>query len=271
MCRSCRSRRCRATRRPSCSSSRPSSASWGRSSSTRVSKWRSSNLSSRRFWSSRATLPSSKSSISTCSCEVSQLTAVLRRIKKNINKHFRLRDFELTSRADPSKVTSPLSIFRPFLGGVHLSAASRALRTSSSFSKNFLSLIDYQAIAERIFTRTEIDRFLENLECLGFDFVRNQNSLGLVVQNRSLYSSELILGSPNASRLRPPSKRLFPAQTQSARPTLSMLRRRAPGHLSRDSLGRLRSAAHRPAVLLPDQGMLTRCACPSKSRLLSST
>jgi hypothetical protein len=105
-----------------------------------------------------------------------------------------MKAFEITSRSDASKVTSPLSIFRPFLGGVHLSTTSRARRTASSFSKNFLSLIDFQAISEQIFSKTEIEEFLFNLEDLGFDFVRNQNTLGIVVQNKGLYSSEFILG-----------------------------------------------------------------------------
>lgn len=106
-----------------------------------------------------------------------------------------MKVFEITSRSDASKIPSPLSIFRPFLGGLHLSMLSKSRRTASSFSKNFLSLIDFQTISEQIFTKQEIEQFLFNLEDLGFDFVRNQNSLGLVVQNKGLYSSEFILGN----------------------------------------------------------------------------
>jgi hypothetical protein len=123
------------------------------------------------------------------------LTIVLKKIKNNIKEFYRIKAFEITNRADASKVVSPFSIFRPYLGSLHLSASSRQRRTSSSFSKNFLSLIDFQNIAEKIFTQKEIEEFLLNLEDLGFDFVRNQNSLGVVIQNKNLYTSEFILGN----------------------------------------------------------------------------
>ena len=86
---------------------------------------------------------------------------------------------------------SPLTIFKKNTGTANISSKRIS---KNSFANTYLNISDFNQFAKKIFSENEITEFVQKLDHLGFDFIQNQNIVGLVVQNPNLYFSELILG-----------------------------------------------------------------------------
>lgn len=120
----------------------------------------------------------------------------MKKIKKKLSEYFDSRFFQITTAESPRKVKSPLTILRKYTPRASKSAFPYKTKSEKdSMSKNFFNLSDLEPIAKKIFSESEIEDFKRSFDELGFDFIRNENRLGLVVKNPALYASKFTFGN----------------------------------------------------------------------------
>ena len=119
----------------------------------------------------------------------------MKKMKNKISEYFESRFFQISTVESPRKVKSPFTILRKYAAKKSKSAFPYKTKSSKdSMSKNFFDMTDYETTAKKIFSEDEIASFKTDFDLLGFDFIRNENRLGVVIKNPALYASKFSMG-----------------------------------------------------------------------------